>query len=140
MAMSSLGPWSASIPTSAETSHFAAAAYAFPGPTIRSTRATLLVPYASAATAAAPPARANVARTSSRSAPQVSRVSGEIARCGTGSIESPHGTEDACVTVAADRGDDARCRVALRGGERAATARVFEVPRHFRERPCVHHF
>ena len=54
---SSLGPWSVSIPTSADTSHFAAVVYAFPGPTILATRASVFVPYASAATAAAPPAR-----------------------------------------------------------------------------------
>jgi len=57
MTTSSLGPWSASMPTSAETSHFAAVVYALPGPTILSTASSVFVPYASAATAAAPPAR-----------------------------------------------------------------------------------
>ena len=57
MTTSSLGPCSASIPTSAETSHFAAVVYALPGPAILSTAGRSFVPYASAATAAAPPAR-----------------------------------------------------------------------------------
>jgi len=51
----SVGPAIESIPTSPNTSRLAAATYAFPGPTILSTRGTVSVPYAIAATACAPP-------------------------------------------------------------------------------------
>ena len=44
-----------SIATAPATWSFASATYAFPGPTMRSTRGTLSVPYAIAATAPAPP-------------------------------------------------------------------------------------
>ena len=44
------------MPTSPETSRFVAVTYTFPGPAITSTRGTLSVPYAIAATACAPPA------------------------------------------------------------------------------------
>ena len=51
----SLGPAGRSIPTRLETSSFAAVTQRFPGPTILSTGAIVSVPYASAATAWAPP-------------------------------------------------------------------------------------
>ncbi len=43
------------MPTSPITSFFAAVTYALPGPVILSTRGMVAVPYASAATACAPP-------------------------------------------------------------------------------------
>ena len=55
MTSSSLGPAGESIATELATWIFASATYALPGPTIRSTRGTLAVPYASAAIAPAPP-------------------------------------------------------------------------------------
>ena len=51
----SLGPAWKSIAQSDDTSALAAATYALPGPTILSTRGIDAVPYASAATACAPP-------------------------------------------------------------------------------------
>ena len=83
---------------------------------------------------------ANVARTSPRGAPQVDRVGDQLAHCGPGPIEAPHRAEDGRVTVPPDRRDDARCRVALHLGERAAVPHACEVPRHSRERTCVHWF
>jgi hypothetical protein len=55
MMSSSLGPAAQSIPTSPDSATFAAATYAFPGPTMRSTRGTDWVPSAIAAIAPAPP-------------------------------------------------------------------------------------
>ena len=52
---SSDGPAGASIATRDTTCSFASATYAFPGPTMRSTRGTEAVPSAMAATAPAPP-------------------------------------------------------------------------------------
>ena len=52
----SVGPASESIRTSPESCRFASVTYAFPGPTMTSTRGTVSVPMASAATACAPPA------------------------------------------------------------------------------------
>ena len=52
---SSLGPASPSMPTTPATWRLASVTYAFPGPTITSTRGTVSVPYASAAIAWAPP-------------------------------------------------------------------------------------
>ena len=49
-----------SIPTWPKTRRFAAATYAFPGPTILSTGAIVAVPKASAATACAPPTRVHL--------------------------------------------------------------------------------
>ena len=51
------GPATMSMPTRPNTRRFAAATYAFPGPTILSTAGTVAVPKASAATACAPPTR-----------------------------------------------------------------------------------
>jgi hypothetical protein len=53
----SLGPAKKSMAQSDATWAFAAATYALPGPTILSTRGIDSVPYASAATACAPPIR-----------------------------------------------------------------------------------
>ena len=54
--MISLGPATMSMPTSPNTWRLASVTYALPGPVILSTRRMLSVPYASAATAWAPPA------------------------------------------------------------------------------------
>ena len=53
----SVGPARKSMAQSNETSFFATVTYAFPGPTILSTLGILLVPYAKAAIACAPPTR-----------------------------------------------------------------------------------
>ena len=53
--MTSLGPAGRSIATSLEQSFFAALTYAFPGPNILFTLGTIVVPYAIARIACAPP-------------------------------------------------------------------------------------
>ena len=64
---SSLGPAGKSIAQTPATCSFASATYALPGPTMRSTRGTVSVPYAIAAIAPAPP-NANTRSTSASAA------------------------------------------------------------------------
>ena len=57
MTSTSVGPAIMSMPTCPTTCRLASATQRLPGPTILSTRGTVAVPYASAATACAPPIR-----------------------------------------------------------------------------------
>ena len=69
----SLGPAGRSIPTEPATRSFMAVTQRFPGPTILSTRPIVSVPYASAATACAPPTAYTSSIPSSHAAARVAR-------------------------------------------------------------------
>ena len=79
MIRTSVGPAIMSIPTSPTTWRFASATQRLPGPTILSTRGIVAVPYASAATACAPPIvkiRVTPERTHAASTASVTPVGG----------------------------------------------------------------